>query len=479
MLTKKLGTETSTKVTDAATAAVTYYGAFQFTDGANVTTEYIYDKNGNLKKDYNKKIVDIQYNSLNLPDGLQFTNGNTVNYVYNAAGQQLSVTHRTAIAGIVIPMTNVMQPLTPANILATTSTDYCGNVIYENGTLGKILTGEGYITLSGATPTYHYFLKDHQGNNRVVINQNGTVEQVNHYYPFGGLFGESTAGGVQPYKYNGKELDRMHGLDLYDYGARHYDAALGRWFTVDPLAEKYYSISPYIYVAYNPVRFIDPDGRDVWEINNQGKIVNQIKDKNQDAFYMVDKNGNRTYTTDAEGNKHYNSISFEYGTITDSKKSGWFRSATSFAVNSESSGAELFKFFADNTKIEYGLINTQNDGSTVMTNHNETSVSASATAQKMDDKGQTVTSVVHNHPEPYGINPSGFRLKDKSGDKFAARMFVPNVERYVYQNGKLVAYDGKSVIGTMSWGLVFQPSTARKHPVYPIRQYPGVGLPPP
>ena len=91
MLTKKLTAETSTKVTDAATAAITYYGAFQFTDGANVTTEYIYDKNGNLKKDYNKKIVDIQYNSLNLPDGLQFTNGNTVNYVYNAAGQKLSV----------------------------------------------------------------------------------------------------------------------------------------------------------------------------------------------------------------------------------------------------------------------------------------------------------------------------------------------------------------------------------------------------
>ncbi len=97
MLTKTLASQTSSIVTIAATAAVTYYGAFQFTDGANVTTEYIYDKNGNLKKDYNKKIVDIQYNSLNLPDGLQFTNGNTVNYVYNAAGQKLSVTHRTGL----------------------------------------------------------------------------------------------------------------------------------------------------------------------------------------------------------------------------------------------------------------------------------------------------------------------------------------------------------------------------------------------
>lgn len=84
-------------------------------------------------------------------------------------------------------MTNVMTPLTTAQISTTFKTDYCGNVIYENGAVSKILTEEGYITLAGTTPTYHYYLKDHQGNNRVVINQAGTVEQVNHYYPFGGL----------------------------------------------------------------------------------------------------------------------------------------------------------------------------------------------------------------------------------------------------------------------------------------------------
>ena len=141
------------------------------------------------------------------------------------------------------------------------------------------MTEEGYITFSGATPVYHYYLKDHQGNNRVVLNQNGTVEQVNHYYPFGGLMGESTAGGVQPYKYNGKELDRMHGLNLFDYGARHYDAAIGRWFTVDPLAEKYYGISPYAYVANNPVRFIDPNGMwyDDYIVNHEKKHIERIK----------------------------------------------------------------------------------------------------------------------------------------------------------------------------------------------------------
>ncbi|RGN32270.1 RHS repeat-associated core domain-containing protein, partial [Bacteroides oleiciplenus] len=75
----------------------------------------------------------------------------------------------------------------------------------------------------------------------------------------GGLFANST--NTQPYKYNGKELDTKKGLNWYDYGARHYDAALGRFTTIDPIAEKYYSMSPYAYCANNPVNAIDPDGK--------------------------------------------------------------------------------------------------------------------------------------------------------------------------------------------------------------------------
>ena len=148
-------------------------------------------------------------------------------------------------------------------------TDYCGNVIYENGTQKLLLTDEGYISLSDSK--YHYYLKDHQGNNRVVINQSGTVEETNHYYPFGGVF--ATTGNTQPYKYNGKELDTKKGLNWYDYGARHYDAALGRFTTNDPLAEKYYSINPYAYCLNNPIKFIDPTGEDViiWYKDSNGK----------------------------------------------------------------------------------------------------------------------------------------------------------------------------------------------------------------
>jgi len=124
-----------------------------------------------------------------------------------------------------------------------------------------------------------------------VINQNGTVEQVNHYYPFGGLFGESTAGGVQPYKYNGKELDRMHGLDLYDYGARMYDPQLGRFHTQDAFAEKYFDFTPYQYGANNPVLYIDINGDSIQATSDAILAIYHGLVKNANVKFNV-KNGN-------------------------------------------------------------------------------------------------------------------------------------------------------------------------------------------
>ena len=138
---------------DDAVAATAYNNGFEFKDGVKQANEYAYDANGNLTKDLNKGIVDIQYNCLNLPSKVTFSDGNTVDYTYAADGTKLRTVHKIGNT--------------------TTTTDYCGDVIYENGVQKLLLTEEGYVTLSDNK--YHYYLQDHQGNNRVVINQSGTV----------------------------------------------------------------------------------------------------------------------------------------------------------------------------------------------------------------------------------------------------------------------------------------------------------------
>ena len=262
----------------------TFNNGFEFKDGIDLSTEYEYDENGNLTKDLNKNITAIQYNCLNLPSRVMFANGNSISYLYDAAGRKLRTVHFLEGDSV--------------------TTDYCGNVVYENGVPQILLTEVGYVSLTDGK--YHYYLKDHQGNNRVVVDEEGTIEEVNHYYPFGGVF--SSTGDAQPYKYNGKELDRKGGLDWYDYGARYYDAALGRWHVVDPMAEEYYSISPYEYCNNSPIIYIDPTGMlyTGYTVDRNGYIlkINNEGGDNYDVLYNKEKYSSETKGDyDKTGNK--------------------------------------------------------------------------------------------------------------------------------------------------------------------------------
>ena len=129
-----------------------------------------------------------------------------------------------------------------------------------------IMLPVGY--LSGEASAYHYYIKDYLGNNRIVADAHGNVEEMNLYYPYGALMGDSRNTGLQPYKYIGKELDRTHGLDWYDHGARHYDPVTGRWNTMDKMCEKYYDVSPYTSCGDDPVNAVAPDGK---QVRPQGK----------------------------------------------------------------------------------------------------------------------------------------------------------------------------------------------------------------
>ena len=285
---------------DDAVTGPSYAGAFHFRDsnGYQWDTEYEYDENGRMTKDFNKNILSIQYNLLNLPSRTTFRDGGYINYQYSASGMKQMVSGYAPGQGY-------------------KSQFYIGNYVYGNG-VKQLLVDGGYVTFSGTTPQYHFYLKDHLGNNRVIVNASGTVEQVNHYYAYGALMGESTGGDLQDFKYNGKELDRLHGLDWFDYGARHYDGVIGSWPTMDPLAEKYYSISPYAYCENNPIKWIDNNGNEpggYFKTKDEAAIDfglyyndNSIRINKEFASYIFeikDNYGNKgySYSIASSGNK--------------------------------------------------------------------------------------------------------------------------------------------------------------------------------
>lgn len=218
-----------------------YNGSFDFKDGANADTEYFYDVNGALVKDLNKGISNIEYDVLGNLKCITFNNGFKTKYVYDAAGNKLRTTHESAL---------------------TNTTDYIGNFVFKDGKLSKYLFDGGYCSFdNNQNPTFHYYEKDHLGSVRMVVNENGTIEQVNHYYPFGGVYGDlSYNSEYQRNKYIGKEFDHMHGLDWYDHGARMYDAAKVVWNKVDPLSEIYFHFDPYLYCENNPIVMFDNTG---------------------------------------------------------------------------------------------------------------------------------------------------------------------------------------------------------------------------
>lgn len=235
------------KVDDAAVGPY-YQGAFHFVDGADEAVEYEYDANGNLVRDLNKGIISISYGLNNQPCKIEYNDGRNASYVYDAEGNKLSVSYNLTAMSSAQPQMPVMQSsdVASANVSNGQKTiEYCGNIIYD-GDETMILNDVGYALYNKDNNlSFHYYLKDHLGYNRVVVSEDGEIEQVNDYYPTGALMASSKGGDTQRFKYNGKELDRTNGLNWYDYGARNYDAAIVRWDGMDKLCEKYSPVTPY------------------------------------------------------------------------------------------------------------------------------------------------------------------------------------------------------------------------------------------
>ena len=237
-----------------------FQGARHFIDGADLDTEYTYDALGRTLTDANKGITATVYDFNSRPRSMTFDGGNRTEWLYDAAATLLRTTHTVAMTSPSVPG----MASADSTEYVSTVTDRLGDLIIEDGAVSRIVTDNGFALPDGAAFDYCFYVTDHQGNNRMVIDADGTVHRIEHYYPFGLSFevtNFTSRGTTSRRSFGGKEFDRTSGLDLYDQEARQYDPALLRFTRPDDLGDKYLPLSPFAFCLNNPVLFTDPSGQ--------------------------------------------------------------------------------------------------------------------------------------------------------------------------------------------------------------------------
>ena len=134
---------------------------------------------------------------------------------------------------------------------------YTNTVFWEDEALGQNGSEADLI---------YFFHKDHLGSSTQISDISANIIHHVEYMPYGETFVEQRSNWGTNYKFNGKELDEETGY--YYYGARYYNQDISIWLSIDPLSDKYPSMSPYMYCAGNPVILVDPDGRE-WRITSK------------------------------------------------------------------------------------------------------------------------------------------------------------------------------------------------------------------
>lgn len=364
-----------------------------------IPSDLKYDKNGNLIENGFKEITKIKYNLLNLPDTVKFKNGEMITNSYMADGRRITSKYKVSRPGVAFPEGGGTNN---DALFDTTQDDVYDNYVYRNGKLSMVRLPGGYLKVDATNPkvsnryVYHYYLYDHLGNVRLARNRTQIIQST-QYYPSGAIISQ-TGAGKQPYLLNEKEYISSSGLNLYDFGARSYDSDYLRWTTMDPLIEKYYSVSPYIYCLNNPVRLTDRDGRDVWEVNNDGRIVNRIQDKTQDAFYRIDPDGNRQ-----EGEN--TSVAFKYGTVKEKRQTIKTKDGNEefiiFAIKGDAIATSAFNVFIGGdgkNKVEWGhvKIGTESSGANLVGTSNDES--GSPMGSYALQYGYNIRESNHSHP---------------------------------------------------------------------------------
>ena len=370
--------------------------------------QYTHDANGNLTRD-GLSTLDIDYNDRNLTSRISSGGATLAEYEYLADGSKLRALdgggNGYQYRGSLIYTQTAGQTGSPAITLDCAVTS-AGRIVREN-------TADG-----SSTYKVQHYLRDHLGSVRAVIDgDTGTVIEASDYYPFGKRIqvtapvsepvggsqyaSEPAVAPVAPatsvastsspnrWRFSGKEDQSFLGasIPLLDFGARMYNPAIARWTAADPLSEKYYGISPYVYCLGNPISIIDPNGMDIWTMDEKGNVV-WVKESDDHRLYYVNNNG--VWSDD------YVSVSdrsiLDDLTKTEAKVDGGAKVSSHTSKSGINDIFKVFKFASDKTKVEWA-VHRNGDTYTIGTGHN--SYSASSWEDYTKDKPN---ATVHSHP---------------------------------------------------------------------------------
>lgn len=238
------------------------------------------------------------------------------------------------------------------------------------------------------------------GSSSLITDVDGNVAQHIEYIPYGEVFVEERNNSWStPYKFNGKELDEETGL--YYYGARYYDPRTSVWVSVDPLAEKYPSVSSYVYCHNNPVNRIDPDGKTDYKVNKKGAFydASTFTDKVKSFFGHKDKNDR--ILMEGSNEEICTLPAGSIGKVDNSDKK------TQFEIKSNKVAEKVFKVLSRKTEVEWARINhskSKESSNTLINEHSDGHVSVAIdVALDYQKSGEKIPLLDHSHPIPADV----------------------------------------------------------------------------
>ena len=372
--------------------------------------ELSYNDAGDMVSDASRGLLHTRWNADGHPTQYDLEGGHRQLLGWDAFGNHLYTSYETSVAPVSVGSL-------PGRTRRTSLRAYSGDGHVLRGgagnsaadTLEMLRFAGGYFD---ARLVPHYYVTDYLGSNIAVIRSDGTLVQSATYYPYGephrdpavsagiGIAGPeqqtTSATFSNPYLYGDKEYVRRDGLREYIYGARMCIPSETRFSSIDPLCEKYYHLSPYVFCAANPIRYTDPTGMDIYSLNQDGTFV--LTTETDDNFDTIVAESGKSIGV----SKSFISseVSGTTKTLRESETGDKTLVDTYYSYRELSgTGMKQFEFFANNSEVEWSRLELS-DGNAIIGSSKTYGSDATANGfiDNNPERKKLIQAFDHTHP---------------------------------------------------------------------------------